>query len=408
MKIFSAFLVLILLSFSLEAQVTPKIESLSELQFDTVELNLNKVNNEKTLIRSGSIEIEIGEVPRLVYKLQNTFPEAQIVVSSNEAAVYQIVEAETQDVPVLLLNKEEAREPNQESEKQPPQQGKLANYRDFLNTSIRADKTGAIVTLITTGVDVFVWLHTGFNPVVQAGQALFSVTQMMIYGFNKAIWTRTTQRVADWVVAHSKWEKMKTKKVHTSLMAITDFLMGAAILSVRMGIIVAGGDTALLMKGIPDYSVIDVAIKSGSTAFIMAAAFSISSFGWGLFIEHMDRSTNAKAQYIARRWHEIRNVIMSYLSPSAKLMSPSEYGFLPWISVAVNGTLGLSTFILTKNYELLKNMVLSIKSMGTEKVEAGWESTKKLYDKVRQKLRPGKCKDLISSAQFLASINASV
>lgn len=210
----------------------------------------------------------------------------------------------------------------------------MLRYRDHLVQSVKADKIGLIIVVVNTAYDSFVWMHaTEYSPEVRAAQMIFTTVNAIIFSLDKDAWAKASGVIRNKIFQALDITK-NTLAVDVAGRFAANLALGLAIQSMRVGILAF--DKVVSMPELMNLA--------GSTV-LLSLGFTFSSFAWSEFSKDVNGNTHPAAKFMVRRFAEFRSIMMGHLAPSGKLLQPDTYGNAPWIALAVNGSIGLLTFL---------------------------------------------------------------
>jgi len=87
----------------------------------------------------------------------------------------------------------------------------------------------------------------------------------------------------------------------------------------------------------------------GATA-ALAAASTIRDAAWTIFSLNVDEDALPFSKKVVRRISDVRSFVMGLIAPSNRLLRPDQFGFLPWISMVVTGSIGAYVLLNSKRF----------------------------------------------------------
>ena|GEM_PF-4994854 len=210
----------------------------------------------------------------------------------------------------------------------------IVNYKNHLVQSVKNDKIGLIIVTVNTAYDSYVWMHaTEYSPEVRAAQMIFTTMNAIIFSLDKDAWAKVSGTIRNKI--------FKVLDITQNSLAVdiagrfaANLALGLAVQTMRVGILAY--DKVLTMPEL---------MNLGASTLLLSLGFTFSSFAWSEFSKDVNGNTHPAAKFMVRRFAEVRSVLMGHLAPSGKLLQPETYGNAPWIALAVNGAIGLVTFL---------------------------------------------------------------
>lgn len=339
----------------------------TQIPVDTLVIENNLPGVAAQRVQSGYFEVPADRAATIIQetiansKQSNT----QVVISTDSPDLFSKVDhtihTERSEALAVLMETQPERVTTQEKQ---TAMKKLWNYT---KDSVRMDPIGMMITTVTVGADVWMWVHASqYSSMTIGGQVLTSLVVNLALALRKNTWAELNTRFADGIIApiirSVGFKNLTSARAEIMVKMISNFTLVMSIQAMRLGIIIGGGSGHVLM-GNSNYSLTEVALKSGVTAFLVAAAFSFNNFGWENWIDKIAKSkainlsaesfmratvrerSSMIAKFLAYRFYETRSLIAGTFITSAALMSPSVYGYSSWIWVAAHGTLGLAAYL---------------------------------------------------------------
>lgn len=212
----------------------------------------------------------------------------------------------------------------------------LGAFSRSMVEAARRDTIGLMVTVVTTGIDSYIWIHSQSVSIEQkTAMILMNLMLAATFGLDKDLWSRMTRPVeARLVFVLEKFRLINAK----------ESLMSAQRIATRL-IVNTGFSIALQLARMSVYSIDSIAHAATTAHFwltpiTLGALLTFSNFGWGEQMVDINEEKAPTAKFFSRRWMEIRNVAMAAMAPSSKLLQPDVYGITPLIILAGHGVAG--------------------------------------------------------------------
>jgi hypothetical protein len=214
---------------------------------------------------------------------------------------------------------------------------KAADFADKAETSIKENKIGLVITVVTTGLDTIYWLHAGD---LSGSQLYMLIAYNWIinlkFGIDPDSWTDMTKSIDERITSAFKKFGMSNKKINSESMAMTRRYLS------NMGLYFGVYATRYGIINLDHLGQSLQTTEFWAPLLIITAAASFTSFGWGEFLNRINKSTHPIAKETMRLFSYFRQTFMGFAAPSAALMNGSNPW--PWAALMGHGVLGLLAF----------------------------------------------------------------
>lgn len=220
-----------------------------------------------------------------------------------------------------------------------------ASYKEGVFENLKYDKLGLSIAVITTGVDSFIWIHSGSLDVYQkSAMVIFNVLFTAAFVLDTDMWSKMTGPLNHRII--KTLDKM-SKKVFGQSETEGRYLRRVLASQVLTNLTYSAG-FQLLRSSIMSYH--DLASAVTSTPFWVATLqvatiTTFSSFAWGELTAKADFETNPVARNALKRIGNVRSLIMSRFASMGMVLQPHQYGYSPILTIVASGAFGLFALI---------------------------------------------------------------
>ena len=214
----------------------------------------------------------------------------------------------------------------------------LRNVRSDATHAFTNDKLGLMIFTVTTGTDVFRWIHIDeVSVIAKTSAVLYILITNTVFAVDPKSWERSIKPFETAYQRLLKLGEEKTASNRTKKVAV-DFLSNLSLTtSVNLGFAtIISADRIAAGTFEPTSLVLPTLLGVATTA---------ARFSWLKFNALIDENTHPKAKAIARLFSSSRSVTMAMLASSAMLLNYSTYGPSPWITLTTVGLLGLPLYL---------------------------------------------------------------
>lgn len=267
---------------------------------------------------------QIGEIARELAEKTGQ----QVVISTDNPAVIKdvVIDFDNQKIkkPKFLVYGDKFKE-------------KVSDFVDKTETSLKENKIGLVITVVTTGLDTIYWMHAGD---LSGSQLYMLIAYNWIinlkFGIDPDSWTDMTKSIDERITSAFKKFGMSNKKINSENMAMTRRYLSN--MGLYFGVYAS-------RYGIINLDHLGQSLQTTefwAPLLIITAAASFTSFGWGEFLNRIDKSTHPIAKETMRLFSYFRQTFMGFAAPSSALMNGSNPW--PWAALMGHGVLGLLAF----------------------------------------------------------------
>jgi hypothetical protein len=318
----------------------PTFEPLSVLHADDLVQSsqksdpLSDVAVETQVLESQDHSVNIGmargeATPAQIDKMLAAVPaDEDLVVSTDSETVEKAVEAEVQH-----------EKPNARGLRRIIPLGHLLKAAESLSTSISKDKLGFVIVTFTTGIDTYKWIHaTQYSSEAASLEAIYSVLLAIAYGYDKDTWGNYAKKFQNKLMKILDFALIPPQALKVFSFLSANFLMWMPVQYGRIGFLNIGSLHPM-----------STAAVVGATA-ALAAASTIRDAAWTIFSLNVDEDALPFSKKVVRRISDVRSFVMGLIAPSNRLLRPDQFGFLPWISMVVTGSIGAYVLLNSKRF----------------------------------------------------------
>lgn len=213
----------------------------------------------------------------------------------------------------------------------------LDNLKTKVSETYKQDKFGFWITLVTFGVDSYLWITASkMSTLSKVGMISFNFLLTASFGVNKDLWAKTTRPIQSKIYTLLSWMKQAKEQNSVAVKYASSLILGSAIQFTRLAIF---HGSELMAASTAPWLI-------GSTLAI-SSILAFSQFGWDEHIAAVDKNKSPTAKFAIRRFHELRGLLMTYLSSTSKLAQSDMYGITPWVYSVVNGIAGIAAYLNT-------------------------------------------------------------
>lgn len=284
-----------------------------------------------------------------------------------------------------------------------------ANYKKNVAETVKYDKLGLSIVVITTSYDSFIWIHAaGLDVYQKSAMVMMNVVFAAAFALDRDMWTKMTvplrhrimktlDKLSNKITGGAESEAIYARKVLASqFFANLTFSVGFQVLR---GSIMSFHDLATNVMSSPFWA----------TSLKVAAITTLASFAWGELMAAANAEKYPVAKNALKRLADVRNIVMSQLASMGMVLQPGTYGYTPIIAIVTSGAIGLLALmksnkviqwletnrvshILFKNQRKLENFV----NDAAETLRDSAESSLRGDDRVRSGGRAGMCSALFN------------
>lgn len=221
-----------------------------------------------------------------------------------------------------------------------------ATYKKNVSETLKYDKIGLSVLIITTSVDSFVWIHSaGFDVYQKSAMVMMNIVFAAAFGLDRDMWPKMTVPLRHRIMktldklsrkfsgGNAESETLYARKVLASqFLSNLTFSVGFNILRTS---IMSFHDLATNVMASPFWT---MSLKVG-------AITTLASFAWGELMAAADSQKYPVAKNALKRLSDVRNIVLSQLASLGMVLQPGVYGYSPIVAIVTSGTIGLLALI---------------------------------------------------------------
>lgn len=220
-----------------------------------------------------------------------------------------------------------------------------ADYKHNVTHSVKYDKLGLSIVIITTSFDSFIWINSGSMDVYQkSAMVMMNVIFAAAFALDRDMWTKMTvplrhrimktlDKLSNRVFNVTETSATYARKVLASqFLANLTFSVGFQVLR---GSIMSFHDLATNMMSAPFWT----------TSLKVAVITTLASFAWAELLAAADAEKNPVAKNALKRLSDVRNIVMSQLASMGMVLQPGVYGYSPIVAIVASGAIGLLALI---------------------------------------------------------------
>lgn len=220
-----------------------------------------------------------------------------------------------------------------------------ADYKSAVGETVKFDKIGLSIAIITTTYDSFIWIHSGSLDVYQkSALVMMNVVFTAAFALDPDMWTkmttplnhrilRTLDKLSHKISSHAGSASSYARRVLASqFLANLTFSLGFQLIRTS---ILSFHDLATSVMSSPFWT----------TSLKIAAITTLASFAWGELMAAVNAEQNPVAKNALKRIGNVRNLVMSRLASMGMVLQPDRYGYSPIVAIVVSGSIGLLMLI---------------------------------------------------------------
>lgn len=216
-----------------------------------------------------------------------------------------------------------------------------ANYKHNVADSVKYDKLGLSIVIITTAYDSFIWIHSASLDVYQkSAMVMMNVIFAAAFALDRDMWTKMTvplrHRIMKTIDKISR--KMSgTPESETSYARKVLAAQFLANLSFSAGF-------QLLRTSVLSYQDLAARVMTSELwliSFKVAVITTLASFAWSELMTAADSEKHPVAKNALKRIADVRNIVMSQLASMGMVLQPNVYGYSPIVAIVTSGSIGL-------------------------------------------------------------------
>lgn len=217
----------------------------------------------------------------------------------------------------------------------------VKGYKERALHTLKTDRIGVTVVLVTTAIDSYVWFHSSsYTTQQQWSMFLMNVFMSATFGLDRDLWANMTKPLKNRLIGVFDRFIVNKKLAQANVLVnqfLAGFIYGTGIQATRIGLL--------------SLDHLYQAVSSGpfwSEATKIAGLATATSFTWTEMYSKIDLYKQPIAKIMMKRIGEIRSVIMASLASVSMVLQPEVFGSIPIIAFVTHGMIG---FFVLKNHE---------------------------------------------------------
>lgn len=308
-------------------------------------------------IQTGTFSIPIEGVPEVLENLVTSNRNHDLVISSDVENVFDsanvIIEKSKSGIGNATESSEElskAKDPvnllfsNEDKPAVLEKKGPIAS-----RISLPKIINFTLLTVVTAK-SVFVWVNASqYTSMVRIGETALTVAMILAFGLRQGVWGKMVSSVGDRVrkklIKSTGLESLKTEVAERMTNAFVDFCYNITVQAVRMGIVIAGGSAATLVKDPNHFKLSEAVVATLPIIFGLSIAYSFAGFGWGQLSKKINGLVgHQKLKDFFNMTDRMRDSAVGYFTPNIELMS---LHLRPILWIGMSGVIGLASWVKT-------------------------------------------------------------
>lgn len=220
-----------------------------------------------------------------------------------------------------------------------------ADYKKNVSETIKYDKLGLSIVVITTAYDSFIWIHSaGLDVYQKSAMVMMNVIFTAAFALDRDMWTKMTvplrhrimktlDKLSGKILGNPDSEGFYARKVLASqFLANLTFSVGFQV----------------LRASIMSFHTLSSTVMTSSfwgTSLKVAAITTLASFAWSELMAAADAEKYPVAKNALKRLADVRNIVMSQLASMGMVLQPGTYGYSPIVAIVTSGSIGLLALI---------------------------------------------------------------
>lgn len=220
-----------------------------------------------------------------------------------------------------------------------------ANYKKNVAETVKYDKLGLSIVVITTSYDSFIWIHSaGLDVYQKSAMVMMNVVFAAAFALDRDMWTKMTvplrhrimktlDKLSNKITGGAESEAIYARKVLASqFLANLTFSLGFQVLRASI-------------MSFHDLSTTVMTSQFWGTSLKVAAITTLASFAWSELMAAANAEKHPVAKNALKRLADVRNIVMSQLASMGMVLQPGVYGYSPIIAIVTSGSIGLLALI---------------------------------------------------------------
>jgi hypothetical protein len=217
------------------------------------------------------------------------------------------------------------------------------SYKKNVADSVKYDKLGLSIVMITTAFDSFIWIHSASLDIYQkSAMVIMNVLFTAAFALDRDMWTKMTVPLRHKIIKTldklaAPFSRLDAGDATSGVKRIiaAQFLANLTYswgFQVLRGSIMSVHDLSLAMSG----------HEFWTKALVIAGITTIATFAWSELSAAADAEKNPVAKNALKRLSDVRNIVMSQLASMGMVLQPHIYGASPIAAIVTSGVLGLA------------------------------------------------------------------
>lgn len=220
-----------------------------------------------------------------------------------------------------------------------------ANYKKNVAETVKYDKLGLSIVVITTSYDSFIWIHSaGLDVYQKSAMVMMNVIFAAAFALDRDMWSKMTvplrhrimktlDKLSNKITGGAESEAIYARKVIASqFLANLTFSLGFQMLR---GSIMSFHDLATNV----------MTSHFWGTSLKVAVITTLASFAWSELMAAANAEKYPVAKNALKRLADVRNIVMSQLASMGMVLQPGTYGYSPIVAIVTSGAIGLLALI---------------------------------------------------------------
>jgi hypothetical protein len=244
-------------------------------------------------------------------------------------------------------------------------------YKKNVRETLKFDKIGLSIMVVTTAYDSFIWVHSGSLDVYQkSAMVMLNVIFVAAFGLDRDMWTKMTvplrHRIMNGLDKISKkvFGREETEAGYARRVLASQFLSNLAY----------GTGFQILRVSIMSFHDLATNVMTShfwATSMKVAVITTLASFAWSELMAAANSDKHPVAKNALKRLADVRSIVMSQLASMGMVLQPGVYGYSPIVAIVTSGAIGLLALVKSNKVInwLEKNRVSNILFKSQRKFE---------------------------------------
>jgi len=220
-----------------------------------------------------------------------------------------------------------------------------ADYKHNVSSTLKFDKLGLSIVIITTSFDSFIWIHSASMDVYQkSAMVMMNVVFAAAFALDRDMWTKMTVPLRHRIMktldklSNKATNAQDSATLYARKVLASQFLANLAFsvgFQVLRGSIMSFHDLATHMMSAPFWA----------TSLKVALITTLASFAWSELLAAANAEKYPVAKNALKRISDVRNIVMSQLASMGMVLQPGVYGYSPIVAIVTSGAIGLLALV---------------------------------------------------------------